>query len=220
MTNPASLAVRTVSDVYSHYRDYFRSIPATTHADRFRRFLFAYTTVNLSWETSVELYSRIGWLSWPYVSEAELKSHFMGIGFHNTMPARITEFASAYWKDPFIFETPAYPVYRDWANWRRYVSGKTRGLGITKFSFAAEMLEPEQCRIVCLDRHMLKKVFGVDPAKQGPAGYQDCETQWCEASEEHGMEPALTRLAYWDSMQGFKSPAFWAHVLAPIVDNN
>lgn len=216
MKTAVDLAVESILPVYQTYAQYFRSIDPVTPHQVFDRYVFAYCTVNLGWQSSVNLYTRLQMLDWPAGEEAitevfkEARS-----GFHNTRPKFMAKFAVDYFRGK-NFTRYANPSSRDWPEFRRRLSKRVLGLGPVKLSFASELIHPFTSRIVCLDRHMISRLFAVDPqATHAFSVYEHYERLWLAACDRRKVAPALARLAYWDHMQGYDSPDFWAHVLQP-----
>ena len=217
MTNklrmPCQDAVESVLDNCERYGNCMASIDPVTPHDVFRRYLFAYTTVNLSWQSSVKLYTELVALDWP-ARESEIRDVFIAsrVGFHDTGPRYIADFAAKYFKGVNYLRFMHRPS-QSWTELRRRLEKDILGLGLIKISFTMELCYPQDSEIVCLDRHMLNRIFHKDPAKAcSTAQYEYYEQQWVRCCRHYGQAPAIVRLAYWDRMQGRRSPDYWAHV--------
>ena len=116
-----------------------------------------------------------------------------------------------------ICNTKAYdslPPNNDWAHWRDYHREQLWGIGNAKISFAAELINPIQCNIVCIDRHILD-AFGQDKEKAPKLDdYLEMEDIWIYLSNEAHIPPALTRFIYWDNyIQKQPNSKYWSEIL-------
>lgn len=211
--SPCQDAVESMLEMCEHYGNYFDSIAPVTPHDVFLRYLFAYTTVNLSWQSSVRLYTGLAALQWP-AREPEIRDVFIAAraGFHDTRPRYIADFASKYFQAANHLRFMHRPS-QSWTEFRHRLDKDILGLGLIKISFTMELCYPQDSEIVCLDRHMLNRIFHKDPTKTcSIAQYEYYEQQWVQCCRHYGQAPAVVRLAYWDHMQGRQSPDYWAHV--------
>lgn len=207
-------AVESVLDRCEHYANYMRQISPVTPHDVFRRYLFAYCTVNLSWESSVRLYTLLGALHWP-ASEADIRAAFIEAraGFQETRPRYIADFSGRYFHGLASYIKFTYRPGTSWTSWRHGLEKRILGLGRVKISFSMELIYPESTEIVCLDRHMLGRVFHQDPsAGISESTYMHCEKRWVDCCRHYHVAPGIARLAYWDWMQGREDPDYWAFV--------
>jgi thermostable 8-oxoguanine DNA glycosylase len=206
-------AVESVLDRCEHYSNYFRMIQPILPHDIWRRYMFAYTTVNLSWQSSVRLYTELNKLQWP-AAEADIRAAFITAksGFYDTRPRMMADCASIFFSE-FQYTRFQRKPDQDWLELRSDLDKLILGLGQIKISFTMELCYPEETEIVCLDRHMLGQVFHTDPTRTtGTQQYLHCERQWVETCRRYGAAPGIARLAYWDKLQGRNSPDYWAHV--------
>ena len=213
LRSPCMDAIESVLDRCEHYSNYFGRIEPVTPHDMWRRYLFAYTTVNLSWQSSIKLYAGLDRLEWP-ASEEDIRNAFIAAksGFQNTRPRFIADFAARYFKGINFLKFQHKPG-RDWVEFRQALDNEILGLGMIKISFTMELAYPQETRIVCLDRHMLARIFHTDPTSNVAGGqYLHYEHLWVQTCRDYGAAPGIARLAYWDLMQGRDSPDYWAHV--------
>ena len=210
-----SAAVQSVEpERHDWYREHFGAINPFEHDELFRMFLFARTTVNLSWESSVRLYDALQDLSWVGGPQTDLTNTIIECktGLHNTISDSIYKFSNVFYDDPSLF----YRGDETWLNYRDRLVKALNGLSITKVSFVIEMCWP-QADVVCLDRHMLRGVFKVRKSKYGyqvgAPMYRKFEKEWVKACKRLSKLPGITRLAYWDSLQGYDNPLFWTRQL-------
>lgn len=206
-------AVESVLDRCEHYSNYFSRIDPVIPHDMWKRYLFAYTTVNLSWQSSVKLYTELDRLEWP-APEWKIKDAFITAraGFHETRPRYIADFAAKYFRGVNYLKFQHRPS-RNWIEFRDALDKEILGLGMIKISFTMELAYPQETEIVCLDRHMLARIFHTDPTRNctGPR-YLHYERLWVQTCRRYGVAPGIARLAYWDKLQGQNSPDYWAHV--------
>ena len=175
--------------------------------------MFAYTTVNLSWQSSVRLYIELNKLQWP-ATEAQIRTAFIAAksGFYDVRPRYIADFAAKYFKGVDFLRFQHRPS-QNWIEFRNRLDKDILGLGVIKISFTMELAYPQETEIVCLDRHMLGRIFHTDPTRTVNGDqYIHYEKLWVQTCREYGVAPGIARLAYWDKMQGKDSPDYWAHV--------
>lgn len=196
------------------YRTHFLSLKPMNHEETFLRFLFCFLSVQLSWETNVLLYNQLKDYDWEKGPEP-VKDMFIKAkaGFHNTRPYYICAFADAFKTHPGVFSKREE---EDWRTFRRRLDKSVKGLSWAKLSFALELCYPETSELVCLDRHMLRDVFGEKRTRWGVrvslSGYERYETAWVRECGKRNMMPAIARLLYWDRRKGFDDSLFWTEV--------
>lgn len=206
-------------ELLARYEEHFvNELRPDGHQDLFRRFLFAYLSVQTAWETNVRLYNRLKDLHWIKNDEDYLRQLFEEerCGRHNNRARYIHDFTTKFWARPEWF----YPQDGEkWQDFRKRLNKAMLGLAHTKISFVIEMVWPE-ADCVCLDRHMLAKLFRARRTKYGynpsPTKYRKFESQWCRFCKQRGIKPGLARLAYWDKLQGQKDPSFWTECIATV----
>ena len=205
-TDLASLDQATLD----RYEEYFGRIRPTTDRDVMRRFLFAYLSIQTSWQMNVRLYLRLKDLAWLDGTEEALRRVFLEVrtGLHNRRPALIWRFGQLWRSDPAMLRRiPG----ESWEGCRDRLCRALPGLGNAKVGFAIELCWPE-ADCVCLDRHMLHKFFGRMADALSSCRYRELERRFCRACK--GRKPGLVRMAIWDRMKGQPNPAYWADCLA------
>ena len=192
------------------YEEYFGRMKPMTDEDVMRRFLFAYLSIQTSWEANVRLYLRLRDLSWLNGVEEDLRRVFVEerTGMYNHRPARIWEFGMMWKSNPSVLHRIKG---ESWEGYRDRLCRTLIGLGNAKIGFAIEMCWPE-ADCVCLDRHMLGKFFGRRNPVISSDQYRALERRFCKACKSR--KPGLVRMALWDRMKGQSSPAYWADCLA------
>jgi thermostable 8-oxoguanine DNA glycosylase len=202
------------SERYKAYLEHFNAITPKSGREVFNRFIFSYLSVQLSWEKNVSLYKMLEDYEWANGPEGVVSVfREIGAGFHKTRPFAMDLFAKRYSHDySLLLKSPT----ESWETYRTRLVASIPGLAHTKVSFAAEMIYPEQSRLICLDRHMLGNVYGVKRTKHGIQctyrDYKRYERAWCRGCDKRGVAPAVARLAYWDKFKGYENSLFWSEV--------
>jgi thermostable 8-oxoguanine DNA glycosylase len=189
---------------------YFLDIAPIDHADYIRRWLFAYATIRNGWQQSLRLYQELEDLAWVDDKDKLRAAIVRGkAGFHNVRVRYIWDFIEKFRSDPDTF----FPAEGEtWVSFRNRLVGSTLGIGLAKVSFTLEMTWPEQCRVVCLDAHMLR-LYGESPNQSlRQADYEKVEAHWVAESVKRGMAPAIARAVYWDSVQSQNNSHYWGKV--------
>ena len=102
----------------------------------------------------------------------------------------------------------AIPTYRDY---REQV--KHRGLGLSKLSFAASLIDPFGTDIVCLDTHMLQLYGSDERAYKSKARYEATESIVLAEAASIDMAPFTYQWAVWDFQRGKQEnhSFLWGH---------
>ena len=116
-----------------------------------------------------------------------------------------------------ICDTKAYdstPIDNNWIHWRDYHREQLWGIGNAKISFAAELIDPLNSTIICIDRHILH-AFGQDKEKAPPLDeYMEMEDIWLYLSKSIDISPVLARFIYWDCyIQNKSNSKYWSQIL-------
>lgn len=197
-------------DTIRKYHRYWGRLTVKDNADYFRRWLFAFCSVHTTWEANVNGYNAIkNFTTWLGDDEALLGYLKTGrCGLYNNRTTYISAFANDFWSNPSEF-------YRgqaeSWRQMRDRLSTRIKGLGLAKTSFALEMSFPTEVEVVCLDIHMLR-LYGDEDAGRKPSYYK-YEADWIGRSTKVDTPPYITRLAYWDKLQGHKNSRYWSKCL-------
>lgn len=205
--------VESVGDSrYRAYEEAFAGLVPHTDADLFRRFLFVFLSVNMPWEHNVSLYNKLKSLWW-FDSPGKVRKVFLDerCGLENTRSVQIVDFANVFVEHPkWFWKTAEESADR----YRERMMDAVPGLGITKVSFLMELVYPDSA-CVCLDRHMLKRVFGYfRPDRPAEGRYRRYENIWVRESRGMQRKPGITRMACWDALLGYTSHTFWSSCMA------
>lgn len=191
------------------YKDCVRcwlSAAPVSAADFFRRWLFAYASIQTGWERNMVIYNALKDLKWVGDDE-ELRRRLVQTkaGMHNVRAKNIAAFARDYWSNPAEFYGRPGET---WSTYRTRLISRIPGMGIAKTSFVLEMTWPIRAGVICIDTH-IAQLYDYDPGKLTESEYVKFENHWVTCSRAKGMAPAITRALYWDSKQGYKNSDYW-----------
>lgn len=192
------------------YQEYWEKITPRNHADRFKRWVFALCSIRSTWQQNVKSYQALTRdLSWvfdrSYLDEILARQ---AMGLSKVRSRALWELAHEFWSDPGRYEKT--PILT-WAELRDEYTDRLFGIGITKTSFAIELMYPVEAEAVCLDVHMLRG-FGVDSSHIGPTEYAFWERVWLDKCERAGVASPIARHMYWDKLHGQPNTRYWSHV--------
>lgn len=195
-------------EVIQRYSDYFENIRPATPDDTFRRFLFAFLSIQTAWELNVRLYRRFKELNWIETDVESVRQVFIEerAGLNELRPVRLWQLGQVYKERPPVFDR--HPM-ESWQAYRDRLRRTLPGLGLAKLAFVIETITPE-ADCVCLDRHMISKLFGLK-SNCVERRYRLLESRFCRLCGDR--PPGLVRLAFWDKLQGHSSPDYWAGCL-------
>ena len=198
------------------YKDYWETIRPKTDEDIFRRYLFAYMSVHTTWESNVKGYQAVKnideWIDNKEILLAKIKNS--GVGLHNNRTKYIWAFKDQFFANPkdYIITSKKYHVKK-----RDDIVNKIHGLGAAKTSFALEMSNPNECRVVCLDIHLLR-LYNCDQLKynksrSGTKVYKDIERHWSINCGKIGVPCYIMRSLYWNMLQEKENCRYWSFCL-------
>lgn len=198
-----------------NYTSYWGMIGAGSHAEYFKRWLFAFCSVHTTWESNVRGYKAISnyeeWLQQSTSRELLRRLIAARCGLHNNRATWIWNFSQDFWYDPSAFYRKDF---ESWTGLRDRLQHRITGLGPAKTSFAIEMAFPLEAKLCCLDIHMLRLYDRPDLNKgKSPAAYAALEADWVGRSGTLGVAPYIARMVYWDKQQGCSNSRYWSHVL-------
>ena len=198
------------------YKDYWETIRPKTDEDIFRRYLFAYMSVHTTWESNVKGYQAVKnineWIDNKEILLEKIKNS--GVGLHNNRTKYIWAFKDQFFANPknYMITSKKYHVKK-----RDDIVDKIHGLGAAKTSFALEMSSPNECRVVCLDIHLLR-LYNCDQLKynksrSGTKIYKDIERHWSINCGKVGVPCYIMRSLYWNMLQGKENCRYWSFCL-------
>lgn len=181
-------------------------VAPVSQEDFFRRWLFAYASIQTGWARNVVIYNALKDLDW--VGDKEHLYDLLvdtGAGMHNGRTKNISAFADDFWNDPAAFYgRPG----ESWADYRKRLMQRIPGMGMAKTSFVLEMTWPTTAEVICIDTHILQ-LYGCEPGRLSRATYKELEKHWVSTCEEQGLAPAIARAIYWDDNQGYENSEYW-----------
>lgn len=196
------------------YEKYFDGIRPRTQRERFRRGVFAISSVHTTWQLNVALYEALWDLKW--IKDQELlRARILEsrAGLVNGRVKAFSMYSALFWQYPQMFdrkETEPWHTYRD------RVSDSVTGLGPAKSAFYGELVYFHDSRVPCMDTHMLQ-LYGVKPADVGsvkPADRIRMETHFDITCEHLEINPVTARWRLWDVKQGNRPDSrYWSYVL-------
>jgi len=193
------------------YSSYFNSILPTTDEAFFKRWLFAWSSIQTTWEKNCALYDNIKDLSW-FNSKQDLKDRIVAskAGLTNLRTTYMWNFKELFWNNPEFYRNTGD---RSWVAYRKDLVDNILGMGFTKCAFVCEMAFPQQSEVVCLDTHMLKLLgHDVNNSRIVYNRYVELENIWVTVCKEFNVPPAIGRAICWDQLQGKEHPEYWCYV--------
>lgn len=174
--------------------------------DFFRRWLFAYASIQTGWARNVVVYNALKDLSW--VGDKELLRSILvgtGAGMHNGRTRNISAFADDFWNEPAAFYGRPGET---WSEYRKRLVERIPGMGMAKTSFVLEMTWPTQAEVICIDTHILQ-LYDFKADRLSRTRYEELERHWVRACRARGLAPAIARAIYWDDNQGYENSDYW-----------
>ena len=173
-------------------------------------------SVHTTWESNVKGYQAVKnideWIDNKEILLAKIKNS--GVGLHNNRTKYIWAFKDQFFANPkdYIITSKKYHVKK-----RDDIVNKIHGLGAAKTSFALEMSNPNECRVVCLDIHLLR-LYNCDQLKynksrSGTKVYKDIERHWSINCGKIGVPCYIMRSLYWNMLQEKENCRYWSFCL-------
>lgn len=199
---------------YSRYLGY---ITPVTHADLFRRWLFAFASVHTTWKLNCQLYRLLAPLDW--LGNYDILLNLItrsGAGLQNNRAKYIAEFSEFFWDRPAWFWKNGVESWGDYRDRLRHV---TKGIGRAKSSFVVELTYPNPAQVICTDTHVMQLYgTGTETIRAGRVTDKAelaMETHWVDTCNKHAVAPAISRWVFWDRKQGYSDPRYWSFVFEP-----
>jgi thermostable 8-oxoguanine DNA glycosylase len=173
-------------------------------------------SVHTTWESNVKGYNAVKnfdeWFDDKELLLEKIKNS--GVGLHNNRTKYIWDFKTKFWNNPkdYIITTKKYHVKK-----RDSIIDKMQGLGAAKVSFSCEMQNPNECRVVCLDVHLLR-LYGCENLKynkstKGMNTYKKIERHWSTSCGRVGVPCYIMRSLYWNTLQKQENCRYWSFCL-------
>ena len=195
------------------YEKYFLSITPKTPREKFRRGVFALSSVHTTWQLNVALYDALWDLKW--TKDPELLRGLIlesRAGLVNNRVKAFTLYSALFWQYPDMFDRKdgeTWYVYRD------RIQDVVHGLGPAKSAFYSELVYFHENRVPCMDTHMLQ-LYGVKPKDVNGVKSVDrtrMEAHFDLTCERLGINPVTARWVLWDIKQGKSDSRYWSRVL-------
>jgi len=196
------------------YKEYWESVRPQNVEDIFRRYLFSFMSVHTTWESNVKGYLAVKDFN-DWIDDKELLLHKIkesGVGLHNNRTEYIWYFKDRFWANPkeFYFTSKKYHVKK-----RDSIVSKIKGISWAKISFSLEQIHPLDCRVLCLDIHMLR-LYGMENLKYktgaGLKEYKKAERHWIVNCGRLKVPSYIARSIYWDQLQNQEDSRYWSWV--------
>lgn len=196
----------------SNYLSYWETIRPRTHADVFRRWIFAFVSIRTSWQQNVLGYQALTKdLDWIFdKDELDRRIRSTGLGLHDRRARALWELSRLYLEEPKQF---LKGDEESWEDFRNRLVDKLYGIGRAKVAFALEMVYPGEAEVVCLDTHILRAMGWTESNVPGKTAYQNLEHLWLLMCKGAGYPSPMVRHIYWDKVQGKKNTRYWSRCL-------
>lgn len=193
---------------HDNYMFYHVALAPKNPIQYLRRLQFAVCSAFQGWQANVKMMEAIKKMP-PNFTEQQLEDAFKKAGTGLYTRAKSLHKLTVDFKQNQLSYMPS--PNEDWNSFRNRLANKRVGMGLAKASFALEMLFPEHCRVVCLDRWILAD-YGIKITDQG-WDYREKEGHWVTAANDYDLSPTMTRHMRWDDYHGKPSTRYWSHVL-------
>ena len=193
---------------HDKYMLYHTALAPKNPIQYLRRLQFAVCSAFQGWQANVKMMEAIKQMP-PDFTEKQLEDAFKkaGTGLY-TRAKSLHKLTVDFRQNPLSYmPRPG----EDWDSFRNRLANKRVGMGLAKASFALEMLFPEHCRVVCLDRWILAD-YGIKTTDLG-WDYREKEGHWVKGADDYELSPTMTRHMRWDDFHGKTNTRYWSYVL-------
>jgi thermostable 8-oxoguanine DNA glycosylase len=201
-------------EVADDYREYWKTITPNDHTEYYKRWLFSFLSIQSHWKANSRSYVDLVNSEWskqlPLFQRNALLEVLTesGIGLYNQRTEGIYMFHQLFWSDPDQF----YKKEKEtWVQFRERLNVMLKWIGRAKTSFALEMGFPEECKVVCLDRHIFR-MYGISKNNGSRKKYFAVEDHFEGATREYGIPAPIARHMLWDRIQKKSSTKYWSYV--------
>ena len=194
--------------------DYWDKLTIDSHAEYFKRWVFAIMSVHTTWESNVRGYiEAMKDLSWTIDKDFLEQMVINGkVGMYERRNRGLWELAQKFRANPKQFYKRKNET---WQECRNRLIGTIFGLGNAKTTYALSLAYPTEAELCCLDVHLLR-FMGHDPSNGHPSNlsiYQAMEDEWLERCYKYGVAPNVAREIYWNKVQGRRNSRYWSYCL-------
>ena len=194
--------------------EYWDKLTVDSHAECFKRWVFAIMSVHTTWESNVRGYNyAMKDLSWTIDKDALEKMIIDArVGIHHRRNKGLWQLAQKFRANPKQFYKKSKET---WQECRNRLIGSIYGLGNAKTTYALALSFPVEAQLCCLDVHLLR--FMGHDLSNGHASslkvYQEMEDEWLARCTKHGVAPNVAREIYWNKVQGRRNSRYWSYCL-------
>lgn len=194
--------------------DYWDNLKVDSHAECFKRWVFAIMSVHTTWEANVRGYNlAVKDLSWTLDKDILEKMIIESkVGINHRRNKGLWQLAQKFRSNPKQFYKRKNET---WQECRNRLIGTIYGLGNAKTTYALALSFPTEAQLCCLDVHLLR-FMGHDLSNghaSNLAVYQEMENQWVERCDKYGVAPNVAREIYWNKVQGRRNSRYWSYCL-------
>lgn len=194
--------------------DYWNSLSVDSHAECFKRWVFAIMSVHTTWESNVRGYEYATRdLSWTLDKDVLAKMVTDArVGINKRRNIGLWQLVEKFRENPNQFYKQADET---WQECRNRLIGSIYGLGNAKTTYAIALSNPIESQLCCLDVHLLR-FMGHDLTKghtKNIKDYQEMENEWLDRCDKYGVAPNVAREIYWNKVQGRRNSRYWSYCL-------
>lgn len=195
------------------YKTYWKSITPVNDFDNWKRWIFSFLSVHTSWKQNVKGYKAVTGLATDFSRSALTDAiASSGVGLTKMRTEGIWRFNQEFWTCPQHWKRGVDETFEQC---RDRLCKRTFGIGATKVSFVLEMLEPEECKVVCLDTHVLQ-LYNAPRSVPTLKRYKEIEEHWLTRCSAKSVPSPIARHIFWDRKQGYNLNDYWAHVFEDV----
>jgi hypothetical protein len=190
------------------YQLYFQKITPKNQMEIYNRFLFAFCSVHVNWQSNIRGYLLLKDSYHNDKKELEKKIKQSGLGLINIRTKAIYEFTLKYIKNPQFY------LKYDCESWQQYedrLRNDIYGLGFAKTAFAIELIYPTKAEVVCTDVWILR--WAKQPSSVSKTIHLKVKQGFLNHCKKHKILPIEMRWKMWDGFQNKSDPRYWSYVL-------
>tara|TARA_Y100000004_G_scaffold187450_1_gene240285 strand:+ start:1337 stop:2107 length:771 start_codon:yes stop_codon:yes gene_type:complete len=194
--------------------DYWDNLKVDSHAECFKRWVFAIMSVHTTWESNVRGYEYATKdMSWTL--DKDVLANMVTdarVGINKRRNIGLWQLVEKFRENPNQFYKQDDET---WQEFRNRMIGQIYGLGNAKTTYAIALSNPTDSQLCCLDVHLLR--FMGHDLSNGHANsleaYQQMENEWLDRCNKYGVAPNVAREIYWNKVQGRRNSRYWSYCL-------
>ena len=194
--------------------DYWDALKVDSHAECFKRWVFAIMSVHTTWESNVRGYEfATKDMSWTLDKDVLAKMITDArVGINHRRNKGLWQLVEKFRENPNQFYKQDDET---WQECRNRLIGSIYGLGNAKTTYALALSFPTEAQLCCLDVHLLR--FMGHDLSNGHASslkvYEEMENEWLARCNKYGVAPNVAREIYWNKVQGRRNSRYWSYCL-------